>query len=153
VQAKLLNHTIATAQLWQQTTPSSVLHLAIGSNQGAGGLAVRMQRQFSRAFQAKATQVVLIGSDLPQLSVKDLAAAFQALSKGDLVLGPALDGGYWLVGLNKSRGELFSGISWGGPKVLAETIACAQRFGLRFELLPYRSDLDHIGDMAPWLND
>ncbi len=153
VQAKLLAHTMATAQAWSEISVNSAVLLAMGPAQGIGGLGLRMQRQFSRAFNSGASRVVLIGSDLPQLSVSDLANAYAHLDHCDLVLGPALDGGYWLVGLNRPNGSLFSGIGWGGAGVLTETIARAHCLGLNEKLLQYRSDIDDVGDMAPWLDE
>jgi rSAM/selenodomain-associated transferase 1 len=82
--------------------------------QGRGALGLRMQRQFQRAAREGASQVVLIGSDLPQLEGVDLTAAFTALGRREGVLGPALDGGYWLIGLRRPDPELLAGIAWGG---------------------------------------
>ena len=114
-----------------------------------------MQRQIGRAVRAGAQAVVLVGSDLPGLSVQQIQQAFSALQHRPLVLGPACDGGYWLVGLtaqahHHQRGRLFSGIAWGGPEVLRQTLQQAAALQWQPELLRWQSDLDRIDDMAPW---
>ena len=118
--------------------------------QGQGGLGLRMQRQFRRAAREGATQVVLIGSDLPQLEGGDLKAAFAALGRREGVLGPAHDGGYWLIGLRRPDPELLAGIAWGGAQVLEQTLAAMARRGLEPELLTTRGDLDWASDLEPW---
>jgi glycosyltransferase A (GT-A) superfamily protein (DUF2064 family) len=112
-----------------------------------------MQRQFAKAFRGGARHVVLIGSDLPLLSAMDINDAFEALNKRDLVIGPALDGGYWLIGLNHSHGSLFSGIPWGSNQVLAATTDRAQILGLHPWLLKSRADIDQLQNLNPWFGD
>ena len=124
--------------------------------QGHGNLGCRMQRQLQRAFAGGATQVVLIGTDLPSLERCDLEAAFAALEHTPLVLGPATDGGYWLIGLNR-RGQtraaarLMSGIPWGSERVLASTVAVAEGLQLPIHLLRRQSDLDARDDLTAWI--
>jgi glycosyltransferase A (GT-A) superfamily protein (DUF2064 family) len=107
-------------------------------------------------FGAGAEQVVLIGSDLPALERADLERAFSALEQRPLVLGPASDGGYWLIGLNRdgftgAGPSLMAGIPWGSDRVLAATLERAQRRQLSPALLRRLSDLDTRADLAPWL--
>ena len=118
--------------------------------QGRGALGLRMQRQFQRAAREGASQVVLIGSDLPQLEASDLSAAFTVLGQRRGVLGPALDGGYWLIGLRRPEPELLAGIDWGSALVLEQTVAAMARRGLEPELLSRRGDLDWARDLLPW---
>ena len=118
--------------------------------QGRGGLGVRMQRQFQRAATERARRVVLIGSDLPQLERADLASAFAALDHQEAVLGPACDGGYWLIGLRRPEPALMEGIAWGSEQVLEQTLAALARRGLEPALLPWRRDLDRGEDLGPW---
>jgi len=118
--------------------------------QGRGALGLRMQRQFQRAAREGASQVVLIGSDLPQLEGVDLTAAFTALGRREGVLGPALDGGYWLIGLRRPDPELLAGIAWGGAQVLEQTLAAMARRKLEPELLTTRGDLDWAHDLVLW---
>ena len=118
--------------------------------QGGGGLGVRMQRQFQRAATERARRVVLIGSDLPQLERADLASAFAALDHQQAVLGPACDGGYWLIGLRRPEPALMEGIAWGSEQVLEQTLAALARRGLKPALLPWRRDLDKGEDLGAW---
>ena len=126
-----------------------------GVGQGSGGLGLRMQRQLQRAWREGAEQVVLIGSDLPELQPGDLLVAFQALERAPLVLGPAADGGYWLIGLARSAptelaGRLCSGMPWGSVQVLERTLAAARALVVEPALLEKRGDLDHAADLRPW---
>ena len=119
-------------------------------DQGRGSLGLRMQRQFVRAFRCGYRQVVLIGSDLPRLGGSDLQQAFAALSQTPAVLGPATDGGYWLIGLSRPAPDLFAGIAWGSDQVLSQTCARAAVLALPLTLLRQQSDLDRESDLAPW---
>lgn len=114
--------------------------------QAAGDLGARMQQAFAAAFQAGAQRVVMIGTDCPEVDMTDIHAAWKALAQHDLVLGPAADGGYWLIGLKQPRPELFSHIQWSTSSVLAETIARAQQMGLRYKRLRTLSDVDTKAD-------
>jgi len=123
--------------------------------QGRGSLGLRMQRQINRAIREGAKSVVLIGSDLPRLESADLAAGFAGLGAAagdgcDLVLGPADDGGYWLIGLYQSQPSLLAGIPWGSDQVMGCTLERAERLGLDVGLLATRSDLDWPRDLLPW---
>lgn len=118
--------------------------------QGGGGLGVRLQRQFARGFAQGYRAIVLVGSDLPRLAAVDLQQAFAALQRVPLVLGPAADGGYWLIGLRASAGALFAGIDWGGSQVLAQTLGQAGRLNLPYSLLDVQGDLDRAADLTGW---
>ena len=118
--------------------------------QGDGGLGVRLQRQFARGFAQGHRPIVLVGSDLPRLAAVDLQQALAALQRVPLVLGPADDGGYWLIGLREPAGPLFAGIDWGGPQVLAQTLVQAARLNLPYSLLDSQGDLDRACDLACW---
>ena len=118
--------------------------------QGAGSLGLRMQRQMLRGCREGAAAVVLIGSDLPGLAAEDLLEAFQALEHSALVLGPAGDGGYWLIGRRRAMPQVFTGIDWGSDRVLAQTLQLADKAGLEAALLAERHDLDRPADLDPW---
>jgi len=122
--------------------------------QGQGRLGCRLQRQLGLARRHGAQRVVIIGSDLPELASADLTAAFSALARCDVVLGPAADGGYWLIGLAGNWPRLFAGgpraIAWGGDQVLAQTLAVADQLALVVTLLPIRHDLDRPEDLRRW---
>jgi glycosyltransferase A (GT-A) superfamily protein (DUF2064 family) len=100
--------------------------------------------------------ILLIGSDLPGLESGDLLAAIEALRQKPLVLGPASDGGYWLLGLHPSLlnpvvSWPFSAIPWGSSTVLQVTRERAQTHGITPRLLRTRHDLDRLDDLVAWL--
>lgn len=115
--------------------------------QAAGDLGRRMDS----ALQASLRQgraAVLIGSDVMDLRAADLRCAQRRLAAGTaLVLGPAADGGYWLIGLSTAAPELFDGVPWGQSNVFAVTTASAARCGLGVGLLALRHDLDYARDL------
>jgi rSAM/selenodomain-associated transferase 1 len=119
-------------------------------SQGPGSLGLRMQRQMRRGWREGAAAVVLIGSDLPELAAGDLLAALRALEHSALVLGPAGDGGYWLIGRRRPTPQVFAGIDWGSDRVLEQTLAQARRAGLSTALLAQRHDLDRPADLERW---
>ena len=118
--------------------------------QGPGSLGLRMQRQMLRGCREGAAAVVVIGSDLPELAAEDVLAAFRALERASLVLGPAGDGGYWLIGRRRPTPQIFSGIDWGSDQVLEQTLGLARRAGLSTALLAERNDLDRPVDLGRW---
>ncbi|WP_086480752.1 TIGR04282 family arsenosugar biosynthesis glycosyltransferase [Oceanospirillum sanctuarii] len=97
-------------------------------------------------------QVLLVGSDCPALSPEVFDQAFQAFEAGnDLVLNPAEDGGYVLIGCQKNMPDmLFSGISWGTESVLRQTLANAETLGVSVALLPELWDVDYPEDVNRW---
>jgi rSAM/selenodomain-associated transferase 1 len=115
--------------------------------QAAGDLGRRMDDALARAFAEGAPRAVLIGTDAPGLSREHVEQAFDALRVHDLVLGPACDGGYYLVGLTAPRPALFEGIAWSTPAVLAQTLSKAAALGLRHHLLPRLRDVDTLADV------
>ena len=119
--------------------------------QPAGDLGRRLTTAFAAAFAGGAARVAVIGTDCPGLRATHLREAFAALRTHDLVLGPAADGGYYLLGLNtRLRPELFQNKQWSTATVLADTLADAQRLGLRVALLPELRDVDNAADLAAW---
>ena len=132
----------------------------LGSNlvyrpQGKGHLGQRMQRAFASAFEEDAATVVIVGSDIPGISAHIIQQGFEALRENDLVIGPATDGGYYLVGLSSSRatkayGQLFEGINWGRGRVLAQTLEIANGLGLTLTQLERLTDVDRPADLPAW---
>ncbi|WP_310393185.1 TIGR04282 family arsenosugar biosynthesis glycosyltransferase [Hymenobacter sp.] len=118
--------------------------------QPAGDLGQRMAAAFAAAFAAGAGRVVIIGTDCPGLRAAHLTAAFARLRAHDVVLGPATDGGYYLLGLRQLRPELFEHKAWSTASVLADTLADARRLGCRVALLPELRDVDTAADLAAW---
>ena len=107
-----------------------------------------MAAAFQTAFEAGMIRVVLTGIDCPDLKVELMVDAFQALNKHDLVLGPATDGGYYLIGLNYLLSELFIGISLSTEKVLEQTKNISQKLELAIAYLPILSDIDRPEDLT-----
>ena len=109
------------------------------------GLGERMAQAFREGFLQGYEQIILMGSDLPDLSPVDLQQAFSALDANDHVLGPALDGGYYLIGMKSLNSELFRQITWGSSTVLRQTIEKIKNKPL--SLLEKRRDLDTYEDL------
>ncbi|HSM81568.1 MAG TPA: TIGR04282 family arsenosugar biosynthesis glycosyltransferase, partial [Nodosilinea sp.] len=96
----------------------------------AGALGDRLVAAFSHSFEQGRPSAIAIGSDCPALGSDHLAATLAALQRVDVVLGPATDGGYYLIGLRQPQPALFQGIAWGTGAVLAQTLALAAAQGL-----------------------
>jgi len=155
--ARLLQH-LGRNPRWRiviAVTPSRALHdrLWDGSlprlDQGAGDLGRRMARVFGTLPPGPA---VIVGSDIPDLAPRHVAAAFRALGRFDVVLGPADDGGYWLIGLKRARAMpagLFEGVRWSSPHALADTRASLPR-GFSVALLETLEDVDDAGSYRRW---
>jgi len=116
-------------------------------DQGGGGLADRLRRAFAVAFAQGSRRVVVVGADCPGLSPALFAQAFGALESRELVLGPAMDGGYYLVGLSRPAPALFAGIPWGTGEVLAATLKQAHELNLSTHLLEPLADVDRQEDL------
>jgi rSAM/selenodomain-associated transferase 1 len=105
-------------------------------------LGERMASALRQALDAGATRVVLIGTDVPTLPASIIRDAFRLLRRADVVLGPACDGGYYLVGVSRRVPPIFDEIPWGRSTVLEATLAQINRLGLRCRLLPFWYDVD-----------
>jgi rSAM/selenodomain-associated transferase 1 len=115
-----------------------------------GDLGERMEASFAQAFIAGAEAVVLTGSDVPGLNDQIVRAAFRALETTPVVIGPASDGGYYLIGMRAPGAPLFKGIEWSGERVLSQTEALAHAQRLAVAYLPERFDVDTIEDLKHW---
>ncbi|MBU2538315.1 MAG: TIGR04282 family arsenosugar biosynthesis glycosyltransferase, partial [Proteobacteria bacterium] len=115
--------------------------------QGEGDLGDRLRRAFTLAFARDTRRVVIIGADCPGLSPTLFSQAFAALDHKDLVIGPAMDGGYYLIGLSHPAPSLFSDIPWGSGKVLAATLNQAKTLNLSNHLLEPLADVDRPEDL------
>jgi len=118
--------------------------------QVAGDLGVRLADSFDRAFDAGAERVVLTGSDIPDLNAALVRWAFAALEEAPVTLGPAVDGGYYLIGMQAPGVDLFDGIEWSTERVLAQTEARARAAGLEVFHLPELLDIDTVDDFREW---
>lgn len=167
LQSQMTEHTLAQARQLQNFHPVSVeVRFAGGDkqlmqdwlghdidclSQGEGDLGQKMANSFISAFQKQIESVAIIGSDCPDLTPTLIAQAFQQLYLGsDLVLGVALDGGYYLIAINRFIPELFMGISWGSDRVLQQTVAIAKQLNLAISYLPPLADVDRPEDLPIW---
>lgn len=116
--------------------------------QGSGDLGARMQWAFDAAFAEDFDQVIVMGTDCPDLTAEILATAFAALKRHEFVLGPAQDGGYYLIGWTRPLPPLLQGIAWGTDTVLATTLTKAADIGVEPFLLPMLNDVDRPEDIA-----
>lgn len=118
-------------------------HLALQSGENLGE---RMCNAFRTLFSKSYSNIVIIGTDCPELQASDLNSAFLALSHSDLVIGPASDGGYYLLGMSRFNPDLFDEIPWSTPRVLELTLDAADKAGMDYEFLKIRSDVDTFED-------
>ena len=108
-------------------------------------LGERMKNAFKAGFKDGYDKIIIIGSDMYDLSPQDLEHAFTALSVNDYVLGPAEDGGYYLLGMKKLNNSLFENKKWGTNTVLNDTLN--NLLNENIELLPFRNDIDYYEDI------
>jgi rSAM/selenodomain-associated transferase 1 len=114
--------------------------------QGEGDLGERMHRAFTEAKGP----AIIIGSDCPQVELSDLRTAAKTLQARDAVIGPATDGGYWLIALNAPCPALFENIKWSTSDVLPKTLEKANEAGLSVQLLRELTDVDTGEDWQRW---
>lgn len=113
--------------------------------QEEGDLGWKMYKAFEDIL-SRHPRAILIGTDCPYLTPALLAAALTSLEHHDLVIGPAKDGGYYLIGLNKNEIKLFEDISWSTETVFRDTLTIIQGQHLSCHILPELSDIDQIED-------
>lgn len=119
--------------------------------QGQGSLGERLQTAFTDSFNRGAERVVIIGSDCPFITADDIHDAWTALHDSEVVIGPACDGGYWLIGLRQLQPTLFDGIAWSTETVFRETLQRAEAARLRVQVLRELSDVDTEADWRAFL--
>ncbi len=142
----------AEAQIRYTPEPVDVMHQRYGDRfsyvpQGEGDLGARLARAAGDALAGGGGPVVLVGSDCPGLTADLLAQALDALARNDIVLGPALDGGYYLIGLRRFLPQLFDRIDWSTPAVLQQTRAAAEAARASCALLQPLGDVDTPNDL------
>jgi rSAM/selenodomain-associated transferase 1 len=111
----------------------------------------KFKHTLKTAFQKGYDQVVIIGNDCPDLTAEILVAAFDNLTANDAVLGPAKDGGFYLLGIKNFNTALFDQIPWGSSSVFEKTCRNIIRQELSFCLLPCLQDIDSFKDLTAWL--
>jgi rSAM/selenodomain-associated transferase 1 len=113
-------------------------------DQGEGSLGARMARVIE---PHAASGAILIGTDTPSLPTRVLRHNVALLRRSEVVFGPSLDGGYYLVGLRGSMRNIFRRIRWGGTRVLEQTLERVEQAGVRYALGPAWYDVDHWSDL------
>jgi len=115
--------------------------------QSPGDLGAKLSSFFNGAFRRETRRVVVLGCDSPTLPLEVVDDAFEDLSRVDVTLGPAADGGYYLIGARLFLPDLFRGISWGTENVRRQTRAVLDRLGHRYHLLVPWYDVDRPPDL------
>ena len=110
-------------------------------------LGERMKNAFKDGFEKGYKNIILIGSDLPEISETILVNAFEALKTKDTVFGPAKDGGYYLVGMKQLHEKLFDNIPWSTTKVFEETLKVLKSQSISLGLLETLNDIDTFEDL------
>jgi rSAM/selenodomain-associated transferase 1 len=122
------------------------LSVAAYRSQVSGTLGARLDAAFRQHFQEGARRVIMIGSDCLGVDAGLVSRALTALDERDVVLGPAHDGGYYLIGLRAPVPQLFDGIAWSTDAVLRQTVARVRQLRLSVALLPTLQDIDTASD-------
>lgn len=115
--------------------------------QGAD-LGVRMANAFDEGFDAGFRNIIIIGSDNVELTQAIIEQAFNQLKTHDFVIGPAVDGGYYLLGMKKLNCSIFENKEWSTPTVLNDTLKSIQKLGKTYYLLPELRDVDTSDDLG-----
>ncbi len=116
-------------------------------------LGARMAQAFAALFARGYRYIVVVGTDVPSLPLTHYRDAVQSLTRHDLILGPARDGGYYLIGMTAPHPNLFRDIPWSTNQVLALTQEKATAAGLKIALLPVWSDVDTLDDLQALIDE
>ncbi len=115
--------------------------------QRGNDLGERMSNAFKEVFEEGASSMIIIGCDCPGLSTKIIDEGFEKLKEFDLVIGPAKDGGYYLLGMKRPILQLFEDMKWSTSSVFDETMITASQLGLSIYRLPVLADIDEEEDL------
>lgn len=127
---------------WLKPSSSEVL-----VPQCSGTLGDRLISAFGQSFSKGASKVIVVGIDTPDITPELYRDAFQALDQHDIVIGPSLDGGYYLLGMNKLHHHLFHDIPWSTSTVFQDTVSKASAAHLSAYKLPPLRDIDELDDL------
>ncbi|GAP98218.1 TIGR04282 family arsenosugar biosynthesis glycosyltransferase [Leptolyngbya sp. NIES-2104] len=163
---QMTERTLTQVRLLQQSYPVSVevwfaggdrdqMQTWLGADlyyqpQPEGDLGDRMSQAFQVGFDRGVKATVIIGTDCPELETRLLTQAFENLQQTDLVLGPATDGGYYLIGLRRFESGLFRSIAWSTDRVFEQTVEIATQVNLSIACLPMLTDIDRPEDLSVW---
>lgn len=120
--------------------------------QNGRDLGVRMKNAFEQRFLQGDQQVIIIGSDCIELTQSQIENAFVTLSNSDIVIGPAKDGGYYLLGMKKLHPDIFENKNWGSASVLKDTIQTIKNLELSYQMLSELNDIDNESDWNEYLS-
>jgi len=120
--------------------------------QVSGNLGEKISAAFHKAFADGYERICIIGSDCYDLTQQHLATAFTALQTKQAVIGPAEDGGYYLLGISKLNPQLFENKNWSTDTVGADTIKDFESLGMPYTILPTLNDIDTEADLGNWAN-
>jgi len=116
--------------------------------QPEGDLGLRMYSPLERVLKEGHEKAALVGVDIPGLSALIISNAFRALDNADIVLGPAADGGYYLVGLKSPVPGMFEAIEWSTERTLSQTLQKIDKLGLSYALVDTLNDIDTVKDLG-----
>ncbi len=146
--------------LWCSPSADHVYFKILGARHGVGlstqtgdDLGTRMLGAFETLFGRGYRRVVMVGTDIPTLPPRLLNEAVERLAEDEVVLGPALDGGYYLIGLARVVPELFRDVPWSTPDVLPATRKIAAGLHLRVALLAPLRDIDRLEDLQALIEE
>jgi len=111
-------------------------------------LGIRIEQAFDKAFEDQYQKVCIIGTDCLEINSEIIQSAFGKLENHDAVIGPAVDGGYYLLGIKKPMSELFKNKNWGSSGVLESTLSDFSAFNKQYFLLPMLNDIDTEADWS-----
>lgn len=134
------SHTVETNDVW----PTTVFKKEVQQGELLGE---RMEDAFRTAFKRDYEKVCIIGTDCLELTTEIIERAFNALTKTDVVLGPAKDGGYYLLGMKKILVDVFVNKHWSTHTVTHDTLLDLEQLTLSYTLLPLLSDVDVEEDL------
>lgn len=132
------SHEVTEADLWDRGGFEKKL-------QHGNDLGERMENAFKLGFEEGFQKILIIGTDLYELQTKHIKEAFHALDHNDYVVGPAKDGGYYLLGMNSLNSDIFRNKKWSTSTVLQDTLKDME--GSRIRLLPTQNDIDVLEDI------
>jgi rSAM/selenodomain-associated transferase 1 len=142
----ITNHVDATIELFWTNLPYPTDFASLSNHiQIEGDLGNKMQSAFAKI--SASSHMVMIGTDCYDLGADRIQSAFDALDHADVVLGPAMDGGYYLIGMNCIHATLFEDMPWSTPELLETTIIRMRSEHLAFILLPTLRDIDEVADV------
>ncbi|MCK5218416.1 TIGR04282 family arsenosugar biosynthesis glycosyltransferase, partial [bacterium] len=121
------------------------------ANQVYGNIGQKMYSALCAEYKQRYQKICLIGTDCPDLTPGIILRAFKHLAAHSVVVGPAKDGGYYLLGLKQPLKEIFMKIPWSTPQVCEMTLARLRQINSRYKLLELRQDIDDYQDLKTYL--